>query len=388
MERCQHNRIIHQCEICRERQKPFTLREAWGVYNSKSASYSGWSEAAEIFYISGHGKEADYCTLRAIDSLVRLHGGDVKNFKISFALFVQDRLSAISTINQGRVNQKLLIRLLNDIKFGVWRTKEHRRARNEKFSILKPAYDALSETTDLLRSKSRRDRPKLASLFRKFVRYQSSYRWNKPELTVAFMEEQLAGNQRDVVAWTIKASAHGDLGQWQSALKSIEAALEIDPRGPYALTVYGRILLGLGLGFKAWDPLYEALEIEFTIPVAAMLMTSCGIARLEENLTLAQLQTISDRRNFVSSLLEQSSDKEDLKGNVNFELLALQMLISDSKFVEAIIFVRELEREHWLDSPDDWNWEIDAAIKRAGLSPAEVRLEAEKRQGDFFPDKP
>jgi hypothetical protein len=117
-------------------------------------------------------------------------------------------------------------------------------------------------------------------------------------------------------------------------------------------------------------------------------MNICGNARLEENLTLTQLQTISDRRNFVSSLLERPSDKDDLKGKVDFELIALQTLISDSKFVEAIIFVRELEREHWLDTPDYWNWEIDAAIRRAGLAPAEVRVEAEKRQGDFFPDKP
>jgi tetratricopeptide (TPR) repeat protein len=202
------------------------------------------------------------------------------------------------------------------------------------------------------------------------------------------MDEQLASNPMDRVAWTIKASAHGDLGQWQSALKSIETAIKIDPRNPFSLIVYGRILLGLGLGFKAWDPLYEALKIEFKIPVAAMLMTSCGIARLEESLTPTQLKTLSDRRNFISSILQEFTDKEDFNGEVNVELLSLQMLISDGKFVEAIIFVRELEREQWLDRPDYWNWEIDNSIRRAGLSPSQVRFEAEKRQGDFFPNKP
>ena len=388
MERCQHSLTIHECWVCRGTNRAFTLREAWEVYNSKSASYSEWSEAAETFYISGHNSQAEYCTIRAIDSLVRLHGQDVKSFKNSFAIFVENRLSAVTTIYQGRVNQKLLIRLLNDIKFGVWQTKEHRRARKENFAILKPAYDALKETTDLLGSKSRWDRPKLASRFRKFVSYQNSFRWNKPELSVALMDETLASTPTDLVALTMKASALGDLGNWDSAKQAIESALEIDSRNSFSLIVYGRILLGMGWGFKAWDPLYEAIKIEFKIPVAAMLMTSCGVARLEEGLTPTQLKTLSDRRNYISNILQEFTYKEDFKGDVNLELLSLQMLISDGKFVEAIIFVRELEREQWLDRPDYWNWEIDNSIKRAGLSPSQVRFEAEKRQGDFFPNKP
>lgn len=386
--KCQHGLISGACRFCTRGASTNTLRDAWEIYNSKVGSYDSWSDASHVFYASGYPMQADYCSLRAIDALVQIHGRETKNFRQAFSQFVRDRLGTVTLIDKGRVHEGQLRRLLKDIKFSVLRTRDHRRAKGNNFLSLKAAHDALEQTGNNLTGSSGWEKRKLASNFRKFSKFKNYYTWDKPEVSVAIMDERIASFPNDGAAWNIKASAHGDLEDWTAASAAVHAGLRINPTDRYLLVTQGRILNGMGNGFDAWDPLITVLKKSFTVPVAAMLMTSCGIARLQTNLTQEQLKIISERRRFISGLIESLPEGAESYGDVDLETLGLQMLITDGKFVEAVVFVRELDEEGWLDRADYWNWEIDSAIKRAGLAPTTIRFEASKFKGDYFPDNP
>lgn len=385
---CQHGVISGACRFCSRRASTNTLRDAWDTYNSKVGSYDEWSDASHLFYSSGYPTQADYCSLRAIDSLVQIHGKETKNFRHAFAQFVRARLGTVTLIYKGRVHEGQLRRLLKDIKFSVLQTRERRRAKGNDFYSLKKAHDALEQTENNLTGSSGWEKRQLASNFRKFSKFKNYYRWDKPEVSVALMNQRIASFPNDGAAWNIKAAAHGDLEDWTAASAAVHAGLRINPADRYLLVTQGRILIGMGNGFDAWEPLITVLRKSFSVPVAAMLMTSCGIARLQPNLSQDQLTIISERRRFVSGLIESLPEGAESYGEVDLEILGLQMLITDGKFVEAVVFVRELDEEGWLDKADYWNWEIDSAIKRAGLAPTTIRFEASKFKGDYFPDNP
>jgi hypothetical protein len=117
-----------------------------------------------------------------------------------------------------------------------------------------------------------------------------------------------------------------------------------------------------------------------------MLHLSCGLAAIGQ-LDVRDRQTLSSRRAFVSGL-NKSADKDEQKRNYkNLDRIAIQFLIFDMHFIEAILFVNEASREGRLNNSAFWNQEIDSAIIQSGQSIPRIRAEASAFDRDLFPNQ-
>jgi hypothetical protein len=201
------------------------------------------------------------------------------------------------------------------------------------------------------------------------------------------MNEHLLTHPEDVAALVVKAGAQGDLGLWREAVTTIEQAVKLEPENTFALVTYGRSLLGLGLGMKAWAPISKAYEIAPNLPTAAMLLMSCAQAKLEPNLSEADLSLLANRRSFAASIIRGSSSVDNPESYINLDRITIEALLFDRRFVEAVVYVREISEEGRLPNTAFWEKEIDLAIIHGGKDIAKIRSDAARIRDDLFPDK-
>ena len=121
MSQCQHGITSGACRFCSRRASTNTLRDAWDTYNSKVGSYDEWSDASHLFYSSGYPTQADYCSIRAIDSLVQIHGKETKTEFIDYndlglplAYILENKIADLNESSERYINETfgLLLELL------------------------------------------------------------------------------------------------------------------------------------------------------------------------------------------------------------------------------------------------------------------------------------
>jgi bifunctional DNA-binding transcriptional regulator/antitoxin component of YhaV-PrlF toxin-antitoxin module len=339
-----------------------------------------------LFYKHGFDEQADDCALRAIDSLGRVPGIEPIKIREVLSIFIRGQLKEDSISADGRVNLKRLSDRLSDARFALKRIKEQRQSRKQDAKQMQEADIALSETIMLARDEKRYSRVQLAARFRRFNKYRKNFTWDKPAVAIQLMQEHIEKYPRDVAALNVKSAAHGDLEQWQLGKVSVETALQLEPTNTYSLNTYGRILLGMRLGLEAWAPLEKAYALKPELPTAAMLFISCAVAARQSGLSSLERAEIRNRRAYVAKILRTSEETNSERSFQNLNRIAMQYLILEKCFLEAIVFVREMTEEGRMSNPDYWEQEIDLAITRDGKLFQAVRAEALNWKDDLFPD--
>jgi tetratricopeptide (TPR) repeat protein len=382
---CEHGLRPGICSMCWAPRSTATLYDAWVIHRSGFGSWVEWSECAEIFQKSGFPDEADYCSLRAIDSLGRLPGREPIKLREVLSIFIRGRLHDGAVTEKGQVSLRKVANRLSDARDALQKIREQRQENKLSISRMTEVDLALAKTILLARDGRRYSRVQLAAMFRRFDK-RRKFRWDKPSVSISLMNEHLSKHQNDVAALVVKAGAQGDLGLWHEAKTTIEQAIKLAPEDTFALVTYGRVLLGLGLGMKAWIPISKAYEIRPNLPTAAMLMMSCAQAKLESNLSSEDLSVIEGRRAFAAQIIRKSADSSDQDSLMNLDRITIEALLFDRRFVEVVVFVREIHEEGRLPNADYWNKEIDMAIIHSNRDVTKIRSEAAKIRDDLFPD--
>jgi hypothetical protein len=119
---------------------------------------------------------------------------------------------------------------------------------------------------------------------------------------------------------------------------------------------------------------------------AAMLNIACALAELQEDLTPEQRETLKSRRRYVSSLFDLFGAEDKEFSESALVQITIQALVFEARFVEALVYMRELVKEGVRVRTDFWNHEIDREIIRKKKSVREVRLLAELVIKDIFPE--
>lgn len=382
---CEHGLRSGICSICWTPRSTSTLYDAWVVHRSGFGSWIEWSECAEIFQKAGFAEEADYCSLRAIDSLGKLPGREPIKLREVLSIFIRGRLHEGAVTEKGQVSLRKIAERLSDARDALRKIKEQRHDNKLSISRMTEVDVALAKTILLARDGRRYSRVQLAAMFRRFDK-RRKFRWDKPSVSIALMNDHLSKHVDDVAALVVKAGAQGDLGLWHEAKLTVEHAVKLAPEDTFALVTYGRVLLGLGLGMDAWIPISKAFEIRPNLPTAAMLMMSCAQAKLESDLSNEDLSLISERRAFAASIMRSSAEGDDQYSFTNLDRITIEALLFDRRFVEVVVFVREIHEEGRLPNADYWNKEIDLAIIHSGKDVIKIRSEAAKIRDDLFPD--
>jgi hypothetical protein len=413
MKYCLHGLKIESCLTCSKPRSTQSLTDAWNVYRSGVGSWIEWSDCSEIFYRTGHDKESEECSLRAISSLGKMPGLEPIKVREVLSNFVRGRLRDDLISEQGKFSLRRIADRLADARLALGKLRNQLRPSGKGPTYFTTADSSLAETIMLANDPDRRRETtvQLAARFRKFDKFKQDFRWGKPTVALNILKEHLLLNPEDCTAFYVMASAQGDLGLWHEARKSSQTAvlllerrlklLEVPSKGSpvseearkrvklsltFALNTHGRVLLGLNLGMEAWEPLYRSYQLTEQRSVAAMLHLSCGIAAVG-HLDARDRQTLWSRRAFVSGLNKSANKDEQKRNYKNLDRIAIQFLLFDMHFVEAILFVSEASREGRLDNGAFWNKEIDSAILQAGQSIPRIRAEASAVDRDLFPDQ-
>lgn len=382
---CEHGLRPGICSMCWAPRSTSTLYDAWVIHRSGFGSWVEWSECAEVFQKAGFVDEADHCSLRAIDSLGRLPGREPIQLREVLSIFIRGRLHEGAVTEQGKISLRRIAERLSDAKSALQKIREQRQANKQSISRMTEVDLALAKTILLARDGRRYSRVQLAAMFRRFDK-RKNFRWDKPSVSISLMDNHLRTHEHDVAAIVVKAGAQGDLELWREARDTIGLAVKLAPEDTFALVTYGRVLLGLGLGMQAWIPISKAYEIRPNLPTAAMLMMSIARSKLETNLSPNDLRLISSRRSFAADIIRGSSEGDEQKSFRNLDRITIEALLFDRRFVEAVVFVREIIEEGRLADPDYWNKEIDIAIIHAGKDVANIRSDAARIADDIFPD--
>lgn len=410
---CGHGLKIEKCSPCSKPRSTESLSDAWAVLRSGVGSWIEWSDCSEIFFKAGYDEESEACSLRSISSLGRMPGLEPIKVREVLSNFVRGRLRDDLISEHGKLSLRRVADRLADARLSLGKIRSQSRPSSKNPSYLSTVDTSLAETIMLANDPDtkRETTVQLAARFRKFDKYKQEFRWGKPTVALNLLREHLLENPEDCTAFVVMASAQGDLGLWVEALKSSQMAVMIldkrmtlleglAQRSPisedarkrvelsltFALNTHGRVLLGLNLGIEAWEPLYRSYQISERRAVAAMLHLSCGIAAIGK-LDASDRQTLSSRRAFVSGLSKSTNNDEQKRNYKNLDRIAIQFLIFDMHFVEAILFVKEASSEGRLDNGTYWNQEIDSAILRAGQSISSIRLKASAVHDDLFPNQ-
>jgi len=383
---CTHGLRPGICSICWEPRSTASLYDAWVIHRSGFGSWLEWSECAEIFQKAGFSQEADYCSLRAIDSLGRLPGREPIKLREVLSIFIRGRLNEGAVTEKGKISLRKIAERLTDARTALQKIRQQRQEQKLSIGRMTEVDLALAKTILLARDGRRYSRVQLAAMFRRFDK-RRNFRWDKPTVSISLMNEHLLAHPEDVAALVVKAGAQGDLGLWREAVTTIEQAVKLEPENTFALVTYGRSLLGLGLGMKAWVPISKAYEIAPNLPTAAMLLMSCAQAKLEPNLSEADLSLLANRRSFAASIIRGSSSVDNPESYINLDRITIEALLFDRRFVEAVVYVREISEEGRLPNTAFWEKEIDLAIIHGGKDIAKIRSDAARIRDDLFPDK-
>jgi hypothetical protein len=345
-----------------------------------------WVDCSDIFFANNLHDEAEYCSVKAIDSLGKLPGMPAIPWTKVISVFVRGRLAPVASREQGRLNFLAIADRLSDAKSALTALRQQRGQTAKSTTVLTQADVSLSESIMLARDSSRYSRVQLAAKFRKYNPFKGEFKWDRPEIAVGIMNEHLLKYPDDTAALCVRASAFGDLGMFDLGIADAKAALKINPENIIALTTAGRLLLGANEGFEAWTYIKKAFDSRPSLPSAAMLLTSCAVSAMKPNLSEKQEKLVSVRRRYVSSIIGEQSVEHSRSGESNLDRITIQFLIFNLKFVEVIKFVQEIESEGHHHNFRHWNDEIDRAILRAGQSIKQNREQAEKITKDVFPD--
>ncbi len=382
---CKHGFRPGICSICWEPRSTSTLHDCWKIHRSGFGSWLEWSECAEVFQKEGFPLEADYCAIRAIDSLGKLPGREPIRIREVLSIFIRGRIHDEAVTERGKISLRRIAERLSDARSALQKIREQRQAKKQSILRMTEVDVALAKTILLARDGRKYSRVQLASMFRRFDK-RKSYRWGKPQVSISLMDEHLRVYVDDVAALVVKAGAQGDLGLWQDSRGTIELALKLNPEDTYALVTYGRVLLGIGLGMDAWHPILKAYELKPNLPTAAMLIISCAQAKLEKYRE-QDLSEIARRRACAVSIIRKTSSVEDPESFINLDRIIIESLLFDRRFVEAVVYVREVREEGRLPNSDYWEKEIDMAIIRSGMDVSKIRNEASRVSDDIFPGR-
>jgi hypothetical protein len=117
-----------------------------------------------------------------------------------------------------------------------------------------------------------------------------------------------------------------------------------------------------------------------------MLIISCAQAKLEKYRE-QDLSEIARRRAYAGSIIRKTSSVEDPESFINLDRIIIESLLFDRRFVEAVVYVREIREEGRLPNSDYWEKEIDMAIIRSGMDVSKIRNEASRVSDDIFPGR-
>ncbi len=413
MKYCGHSLKIENCTTCSKPRSTQSLKDAWSVYRSGVASWIEWSDCSEIFFKAGYDRESEECSLKAISALGKIPALEPIKVREVLSNFVRGKLRDDLISEHGKFSLRRIADRLADARLALDKIRQQLRPFSKGPAHLTTADSSLAETIMLANDPDRKKETtiQLAARFRKFDKYKQEFRWGKPTVALNLIKEHLKLYPQDCAAYVVMASAQGDLGLWPEALESSRTAVALSERRleslqahsqkstvsedsrkraeislTISLTTQGRVLGGLNLWMEAWEPLFRSYQITERRSVAAMLYASCGIAGAG-NLDVRERQTLSSRRAFVSGLNRSANKDEQERNFKNLDRIAIQFLIFDLHFLEAIIYVKEAENEGRLDNAVFWNQEIDAAILKAGQSIPGIRGEASAFEEDLFPNQ-
>jgi tetratricopeptide (TPR) repeat protein len=386
---CKHGKVSGTCG-CWSSRNTRTLLDAWLIYKSGYGSWLEWVESADILFANGYVSEGAECALRAIDSLASFPKIDPLRFRHIISQFVRSYLKDDSIKSKGKIKLGAVSQRFAWAKVRLTQLREHRTLQKQTTAPLMEAEREIDNSIHDADGGKPHERVRLAKMFRRFNMYKHEYRWDKPAVSVALMEEQLAQKPTFVAARNVLASALGDLGEWDraefEALKALEMVADDREQKVFLLHTLGRILNGKGNGYRAWDFLKEAMDFQPRASTAAMLNIACALAELQEDLTPEQRETLKIRRRHVSSLFDLFGAEDKESSESALVQITIQALVFEARFVEALVYVRELQREGVRLRIDFWNHEIDREINRAKKSVREVRLLAELVIKDIFPE--
>ena len=99
------------------------------------------------------------------------------------------------------------------------------------------------------------------------------------------------------------------------------------------------------------------------------------------------MSLLANRRSFASSIIRGSSSVDNPESYINLDRITIEALLFDRRFVEAVVYVREISEEGRLPNTAFWEKEIDLAIIHGGKDIAKIRSDAARIRDALFPDK-
>lgn len=386
---CKHGQISGSCG-CWSARKTETLLDAWLIYKSGKGSWLEWNEASEILFHHGYESEGADCALRAIDALASFPKIEQIHLRNIISRFVKGHLNEEELKSQGKISLSRLATRFRAARAELAQLRYQRKNLKQRTATLVEADLEIENSINDADGGGPHERVRLAKMLRKFNKYKEEYRWDKPSLAVTLMEEQLAQSPNNVAARNLLASALGDLGQWDRAEAEAWTALGIvaddTEQRNFMLHTMGRILNGKGDGYRAWGFLKEAMDHKHQASTAAMLNISCALAELQENLTTEQRGVLQSRRKYISNLLEMFDKRDKNSAEAILVRITMQALVFEERFVEALVYMRELTEEGRTIRSSYWDKEVNGAIIRTKGSVKKVRLQAGRVIKDLFPD--
>lgn len=361
--------------------------DAWKVYKSGFGSFTEWSECSDLFYKHELFFEADECAVKAINALGKLPGKEEVKWRTAVSVFVRGRLGSVARNEQSRRNLRNIADSLQTAKKSIEALREHRIRQQSPVAALEDADVALAESILLAGDSSQRSRVQLAATFRNYNRGAKKFRWEQPLIAIGLMNDHLGRYPDDSAAKIVRASAQGDLGNWDEAWAEIYNVLKDEPENEIALSTGGRILIGMGSGYDAWDLILQAYQLKPSLPLVALLLMSTAKALTYEELDESQIEVMTDRRELAANLMADATAQSGRSGDNNLVRIGLRLMIFNKAFVEAIKFAEEMQADGLENNFAYWHKAIDDAILRSGQNVAEVRMKAAQVKVDLYPDR-
>jgi hypothetical protein len=363
------------------------------VLESGYGSFEEYRDCADRFFENGSLDLAEQSIVEAIQSFSGRPGDWSFKYTELVAAFLQSSVGRVDIDSDLKTSLKLLAEALE--------SSEDSLERFAQLMNINPSLQTPSEMKDmaervataimLIHDGGDFGLVRVASFFRRgFTEWNpskdNSQRGKQETIKLgrSILNGILARNKGDLVARTVRASIHADLGNLTDATEDIEYVFAAEKPSKFASLAGSRIFYLDGAGYRAWDVALPVFEEHKEPAVYGMLVIAYAVAKAND----IESQQLHAMRAYLDSCAGfVSKDKTDWRGRQILEKnIALNLMIRDNLFGYAYVYLSELQRENWGGSTEHWAAKLRKAAIAQSRDPQVEGLRLNPKLIDMFPD--
>lgn len=361
--------------------------------DSGYGSFEEYRDCANVFFDVGQLELAEEAIVEAIRSFSGRPGNWSFKYTELVASFLQSSIGRVDIDDDLRTSLKVLSGALDATEGSLERFAQMMELNPNLTTPaqMKEMAERVATTIMLIHDGGDFGLVRVASFFRRgFTEWNpnldNTQRGDLKTIRLgrSILDGILTRNKGDLVARTVRASIHADLGNLSDAREDIEIVFGAQKPSKYALMAGSRIYYLDGDGVQAWQKALPAYEEHHEPAAYAMLVIAYAVAQV----TSGSSQNLGYMRDYLDENVGFGSKEfKDWRGRQVLEKnITLNLLIKDQMFGYAFVYLTELEREKWGGSTEHWSAKLKSAAIATGRDPKAEALALNPTLKDVFPD--